>query len=297
VSAIRHQIPLSELEEALILLGADGAPLGDQGATALAAVGIDDGPATSTPASVRSISMAAIRTAAATTPTMHSGTTTELLYHANWLPFSPQWSRKFRSVSDVSDALLSDPATAETLRTGWRSTTDPYWVHWSPLQRAHGGYPQFKLYISVLPDQFVRAFPAIVSSLFAGGCPTFKVSADPRSMLRPDRLVLYVHDSDALERLGKELVASVGHLPFQGVPFTATVDGSDAVTWASDPTRAQRPYASSWRRWVCRKLSAYLHASDSDAIDEKVAFALDHLRRDGVDVDRWCRRQAEVQQP
>jgi hypothetical protein len=296
MSGIRQQIPLSELEEALALISADDTPSSDRDTSVPATAGADDGGAVRTAPSVRSLSMAALRTAAATVSTMHSGETTELLYHANWLPFSPQWSRKYQNVPAVTNALFSDTATAELLRTGWRSTTEPYWVHWSPLESAHRGYPRYKLYVSVLPDELLQTFPSIVSTLFGAGCPPFKVSGDPRSLLRPDRLVIYVHEFDAMERLGRELNARVGHLPYQGVPFTATFDASDAVTWGSDPPRAQKSYASSWRRWVCRKLSGYLHASDSDAVDERVTFTLDHLRHDGVDIDRWCRQPQAAHQ-
>lgn len=226
--------------------------------------------------------------AAGAVSSMHSTETMELLYHANWLPFSPAWSRRFPGSGAVNELVSADSKTAACLRARWTKSTDASWLHFSLRTSATSLSMPFKLYVSVAPVALRAAFPLIVAVLADHGAPTFKFSRTPRNLLRPDRMVVYTGSFSELQNVGSCLVDVIGDLPFQGVPFTAAVLGSPAVSWARDPPPAVRPFAASWRRWVAKKLAAYLHASDASTADGRVAFALERLQQDGVDVGRWC---------
>lgn len=219
---------------------------------------------------------------------MNSSQTTEFLYHSNWLPFTSAWSRRFPHSDAVKEVVSTDAETAACLRTHWNASTDASWFHWNQRMPGSGQSRPFKLYVSLAPVALRQAFPLTVAALSNHGAPTFKFSRTPRNLLRPDRMVIYTSSHDELQIIGSCLLDAVGDMPFQGVPFTAAFSGCPAVSWGADPPSEVRPFAASWRRWIARKLAAYLHASDASTPEGRAGFAIDRLQQDGVDIERWC---------
>jgi hypothetical protein len=126
--------------------------------------------------------------------------------------------------------------------------------------------------VRVFADQQVRAF---------------KISNNARGILRPDRVVAYLADEAHARRVGTALVDALGAATPQGVPFTAPVAGSGLVSYGLDPPQPIAAYGPSWRRWVTRKLAAYLQASDASTAVDRARFALRCLEADGIDTRTW----------
>jgi hypothetical protein len=235
------------------------------------------------PETIARLSETVLLTAAALTPAGDSESTAELLYRGNWLPLSPAWLERFADEDAVARYVQSSAAT--TLDAHWLSSRDASWIHWN----AAGGVLRcpLKVYVSVVPEELPAAFARCVAVLAEQRTRSFKVSRHPRGLLRPDRLVAYCATRAETDRLVGALDGALAGFTAQGVPFTASVSHA-AVTWARDPPAEVAPYAPSWRRWVTRKLAAYLHASDAPEPAERAAFARARLSEDGVDPEHWA---------
>jgi hypothetical protein len=242
--------------------------------------------APSSPASVAALSRAVLRSAAAGVAGGDSESTAGLLYHGNWLPLSPQWLERFPNDTAITRFVVGDGGVARTLTENWIRTRDQHWTYWHG-RRASRLTSSYKIYVSVLPDCLPEAFARTVEVLSSEATTSLKLSRWPRGLLRPDRVIAYCGTRAEAERLAVRLSATLADLPAQGVPFTASVCEHAAVSWARDVPSPAAAYAGSWRRWVTRKLAAYLHASDSASAGARAAFALARLREDGVDTDNW----------
>lgn len=236
------------------------------------------------PQALGRISESVLLTAAALAPSSDSEATAELLYHGNWLPLSPGWLERFPGEEAVTRFVIDGSADA-LLASRWLRTRDRSWIHWNAAC-ATGVVCPFKVYVSVAPDDLPAAFGRCVEVLTAQGTRSFKLSRHPRALLRPDRLVAYCATRAETEALVPVLDTCLAGLAVQGVPFTAAMV-SPAVSWARDPPPRVTAFAPSWRRWVARKLAAYLHASDAADASARRAFACARLREDGVDTDVW----------
>lgn len=232
------------------------------------------------------ISESVLLTAAALAPASDSEATAGVLYHGNWLPLSPTWLARFPDEHAVTRFVASESSATRLLASRWLESRDRTWIHWNSAPAARGKCP-FKVYVSVAPDDLPVAFGRCVEVLTAQAVPSFKLSRHPRGLLRPDRMVAYCSTRAQTDALVRALDTALAGLTAQGVPFTAAV-GSPAVSWARDPPSDVTAYAPSWRRWVTRKLAAYLHASDAADSQARAVFACARLRQDGVDPDVWA---------
>jgi hypothetical protein len=209
------------------------------------------------------------------------------LYLANWVPFSPVWARRFPDVPALEQFLVGDDAVGSLLARRWRPRHDAQWFHWEPRTPVRSSTTR-KLYVSSRPDDAADVLRRTVEVMADGDAPPFKVTRLPRGLLRPDRLVVYVRSSQELDDLAAALEpALTGYRP-QGVPFTASAGRSGIVSWGVDPPASVREFGASWRRWVTRKLAAYLCASDADDAPGRAAFARARIHDDGVDPASWA---------
>ena len=212
---------------------------------------------------LRRLSDGALVAAAQLTRTTDVHGLASFLYLANWVPFSPVWARRFPDVARAGAVprrrrrrpFASRPALeaaarhavvplgaedagpvvddAEALRElaagrrGGRAAAD---------RRGDGRRRR----AAVQGDEAAERSPA------AG--PTGRLRAVESRAGRPHRGA----------RTGAR-----GYRP-QGVPFTAPAGRSGIVSWGADPPASVREFGASWRRWVTRKLAAYLCASDAD---------------------------------
>jgi hypothetical protein len=243
------------------------------------------------------------------------------LYGYNRRPVTPAWARRLPDRAAVLGFLGSSPGTrlGRCLAAGWERASgeaEPEgWIAWrwrgqtgraSARRSGPGsGRATFKLYLSPALEALPAAFAAMVETLEDVGTGDFKVGSDAAGLLRPDKLVLYFAEREELLAAAGELARRLPGLPAHGVPFTAEIGLAGALSWGMDPPRSARLVSwhegESWRIWVVRRLAAALLAAREGEPEERERhrerneegrlapwqFALERLRREGVDVDRW----------
>ena len=152
----------------------------------------------------------------------------------------------------------------------------------------------YKLYISPRGEPIREVLWAAADILREGGAYSFKIGAkEVSALLRPDKMVCYFLDFDALQETATRLQARLHGCPAQGVPFTAAWDEEGLLSWGMDPPgKPSLPLwneRQSWRLWVTSRLAAALQAAHSvpNATLQPWQFALERLNMEGVDVRTW----------
>lgn len=221
------------------------------------------------------------------------------LYAFGRQPVSPRWTRLLGDREAVLAFLGARNGSdlRRRLDSGWEKARDneaPGWIAFSPRGRG-GGYETariYKLYVSPAVEAMPEAFAAVLEVLPQRG-GRFKVGADAAGLLRPDKMVLYFGDPEALHEVASELAERLSKVIAHGVPFSAEVALEGLLSWGMDPPGNERIFSwqesESWRLWVVRRLAAAMIAarSDSSSAMAPTDFALERLRRKGVDVDQW----------
>ena len=128
----------------------------------------------------------------------------------------------------------------------------------------------------------------------AGRDVDFKIGPDAAGLLRPDKMVAYFGRREELEEIADSLRARLAGCAAHGVPFTAALDGEGLLSWGVDPPDSARALSwlgrESWRLWLATKLGAALAFAKSESsrgTTEPWRFAVERVRRLGVDVERW----------
>ena len=153
----------------------------------------------------------------------------------------------------------------------------------------------FKLYVSARPESIRDAFEAVVRVLAERGGADFKIGDSAYGLLRPDKLVMYFGSRQEVDEVAQTLAKRLAGCPAHGVPFTAGIDDDGLLSWGVDPPESERALSwmgrESWRLWLATKLGsalalAKLSAPNGDR-EMVCGFALERVRRYGVDVERW----------
>jgi hypothetical protein len=224
------------------------------------------------------------------------------LYHYNTAPLSPAVSRALPTPKALDELVsMSGPECMRPLiAEHWIPVTRWWqpgpWCSWAP--RVASGPADldplvFKLYISPTWEYLGETARRCLPVLAEMGAPAFKWGRELAGVLRPDKFVVYFRDRDALSRAAERLLAVLGGLPVQGVPFTAEVGGAGLLSWAEDPlpTSGVTGVGSrlSWRQWVSCGLARSLATARPAPADgaEPWELALDQLRCYGVDPRSW----------
>jgi len=153
------------------------------------------------------------------------------------------------------------------------------------------GAATYKLYVSPRPENIRDAYEAVVRTL-AGRDIDFKIGQDAGGLLRPDKMVAYFGDRAELDDVATELRARLAGCPAHGVPFTAAIGADGLLSWGLDPPAHERALSwlgrESWRLWLASKLgTAVAFAKMESQTAEPWRFAVERVRRLGVDVERW----------
>ena len=264
---------------ALALLGAPPAEAGDVG-------------------SLARLSLAALRYAAALElddPQRLSAR----LYFYNRAPVSPRWARRLPDAEATAAYLGAAPGTAlaRRLAADWQGPAEdaPGWLSWARLRgtRRPAAGPTYKLYVSPPADRLPQVLEILVDALATTPASAFKVGVGAAGVLRPDKLVVYFSRFDDLGAAAQGLTRKLAGLPAHGVPFSAEIAGDGLLSWGMDPPAEERslPWqaSESWRLWVTNRLAVALLEGKRAASEEVPPwrFALERLRLEGVDVDRW----------
>ncbi|MEU9107188.1 lanthionine synthetase LanC family protein [Streptomyces xanthophaeus] len=120
-----------------------------------------------------------------------------------------------------ADGLRPLPRTADT------------WV-WRRWARPHEPASS-KLYVCCLPADLPYALRECARTLHHPAVTGFKVGFDLPTILRPDKFVVFLSGPEHVEAVAADLVAAMGKIQVQPLPFTATADSGPLVAHASDP--------------------------------------------------------------
>jgi len=187
------------------------------------------------------------------------------LHVQDWIGFgrSLSWPRKLHR----SFVQSADPAG--------------YWTHWRRPTAV--GALAHKLYISPRPDAVPQLFPRLVETFEALDVQAFKIGASSRVLLRPDKLVAYFASRDHLRAVADELAPMVTCLPPHGVPFTAPLCSSSALSWGYDPGIG----GSSWRLWIAHVLALGISGAPAGPADQVLQHVRSAIVLAGIDPDCW----------
>jgi hypothetical protein len=234
------------------------------------------------------------------------------LYGYNRRPLTPRWRRLLPAAAAMPRFLGIAPGSAGAGRFARRwapHPPSPAWISWqarSGRARLSAAGPMYKLYVSPRTEWLGAdgGFLAVAAALAEAGAPQFKAGADAAGLLRPDKIVAYFADFEALAGAADLLLRRLDGVPAQGVPFTAEIGGGGLLSWGVDPPRGGGlPWApqESWRLWLTHRLARAILSARSAvagiaagagnggeaAAVEPWRFAVERLRLEGVDTDTW----------
>jgi hypothetical protein len=219
-------------------------------------------------------------------------TLTRALYLYNRIPMARFWTARFPD----REAVLAHLG-ASTVSSGWQILPPAQsndWINFHAVDRRayRRGAAVYKLYVSPRPENIRDAFEAVVRVL-AGRNVDFKIGPDAGGLLRPDKMVAYFGAREELDDVAGALRARLAGCPAHGVPFTAGLDDDGLLSWGLDPPESERALSwlgrESWRLWLATKLGAaiaFAKTSSRGAV-EPWRFAIERVRRLGVDIERW----------
>lgn len=227
------------------------------------------------------------------------GTLTNALYAYNRIPLTRFWMSRFADRNGVLAHLGADTGQLKSmLERYWIiSDADPssFWISWrsrAPERHRHDA-PTFKLYVSPRPERIRDAFHALVRVLADVPGSGFKIGPDASGLLRPDKLVSYFTSRETLDHAAQRLNNELAGCPAHGIPFSAGIDAEGLLSWGVDPPDSERALSwqqrESWRLWIATRLGTALSTakrSQQRAV-EPWRFAVERVRRLGVDVDTW----------
>lgn len=223
---------------------------------------------------------------------------TMALYRYNHIPLTPFWKSRFATREAILTHLGAGSGTLRTLleREWIASGTFTGWLSWSSRARVHRGADDvtWKLYVSPRPERIRDAFEIVVRVLSAFPGVPFKIGDSAAGLLRPDKLVAYFSSREELDEAAAMLRRELDGCEAHGVPFTASLDEGGLLSWGVDPPDNERVLQwlgrDSWRLWVAQRLGAAMaiaKASRGHSAVEPWLFAIERVRRHGVDVATW----------
>jgi hypothetical protein len=225
-----------------------------------------------------------------------AGALTTALYLYNRIPLSRFWESRFPDRDAVLGHLGADRgALAALLASLWTSSPSQGWIAWHARERRprDPNAPTFKLYVSVRPESIRDAFETVVRVFAEAGGVDFKIGENAWGLLRPDKLVAYFATRAELDDVAAALQPRLAACAAHGVPFSTPIDAAGILSWGVDPPDSDRALSwlgrESWRLWLAKRLGAAIaFAKASPAGDVPPwRFALERVRRIGVDVERW----------
>lgn len=221
-------------------------------------------------------------------------TLTRALYLYNRIPMSRFWTARF---PDREAVLAHLGAGNGAIPSSWQILPPAQsndWINFHVADRRayRRGAATYKLYVSPRPENIRDAFQAVVRVL-ADRDVDFKIGPDAGGLLRPDKMVAYFGTREDLDDAASALRARLAGCPAHGVPFTAGIDDDGLLSWGLDPPESERALSwlgrESWRLWLATKLGAAIAFAKSSSRGAVAPwrFAVERVRRLGVDVERW----------
>ncbi len=226
-------------------------------------------------------------------------TLTTALYTYNRLPRTRAWVTRFPD----RDAVLAHLGKSPLLAQHWVLVPEERsrgWISWAAVDASPPSTANrqpstitWKLYVSPRPEHVREAFHALVRVLAEIPGAQMKIGTDAAGLLRPDKIVAYFATRGELDTAAGALANELRGCPAHGVPFTAAIDDDALLSWGADPPEAERALSwldrESWRLWIAKSLAGALVVAKRSAAPPVAPwlFALERMRRYGVDVDTW----------
>jgi hypothetical protein len=223
----------------------------------------------------------------------------EALYYYNRLPVSPFWKSRFADTASVLEHVGARCGPLRgLLENHWSApVTMPAFVVWPTRMHVPRDQQTLKLYISPRPEHIREVFEIAVRTLAEFPRSSFKIGNHAAGLLRPDKIMAYFETREELDEAAGMLRTQLSGCEAQGVPFTAAIDDNGLLSWGADPPESERALQwtprHSWRSWVATRLGealAVAKGARSAAAVEPWRFALERVRRQGVDVETWMPR-------
>jgi hypothetical protein len=221
------------------------------------------------------------------------------LYGFGRQPLTPKWQKALPDATAVLAFVGADNGAEvrKRLDSDWVQApvgNGQSWLMWSNRVRKTSGRGSavYKLYVSPDIHSMRQAFAAVLE-VAGRRALSFKIGSDASGLLRPDKVVLYFSDKESLFTVASELESLVSGSASHGVPFSAEITSDGMLSWGMDPPDSERVLTwqepESWRLWLVRRLAVAMIAAQTDSSTNvpPSAFALERLRREGVDVDGW----------
>jgi len=230
---------------------------------------------------------------------------TRAVYFYNRLPLSNAWRARFPSRAAMLEHLgVTSGPLASRMERHWNLVPEAHangWLSWMSREQRpqHAGAGMYKLYVSPRPERIRDAFEAVVRVLAEIPGASFKLGPTAAGILRPDKLVTYFDSRQALDAAADGLLRELAGCPPHGIPFTAGIGNDGLLSWGVDPPESERKLSwigrESWRLWVANRLGAALSTAKSTrsapaggaTVMEPWRFAMERVRRQGVDTVRW----------
>jgi hypothetical protein len=221
------------------------------------------------------------------------------LYAYGRCPVTAELARRLQDHNDTLAWLGADPGSGlrRILDSDWHFSGEadsPGWLAWSKSgkQGRRLSTAPYKMYISPHVKDVPKAFASVVERLGRRDGGQFKIGKGAEGVTRPDKLVAYFESLESLLESADDLTGALAGVRAHGVPFSAGISGDGLLSWGMDPPLSYRTFAwqgpESWRNWVVRRLAnAIVAAQRAESSVPAWQFAVERLRREGVDTDRW----------
>lgn len=233
--------------------------------------------------------------AAACLPSQDVRLVARRLYAYNTAPKTRRLERDFTRRADVAVFLGIRPLARWRRRLAGAFSEDrgsrrgPWrlWVNRGIDRRTL----RHKIYVSPVLASMGDVLAVVASTCEALDVPAFKVGATLDGLLRPDKIVVYLPDRQAVGAVGAELRAGLRGAGAQGVPFTTPLDPTGLLSCAVDPVHGPAGAPGtiwSWRTAIAWRLAESITISP-DSLDDagRIEAALARLRADGIDPVGW----------
>lgn len=216
-----------------------------------------------------------------------AGTLADFLYGFGCLPYSSRWYRLLPGHDEVFE-YLGRPAFP-----GWQMRfprTGYPWFSWHRSRRDQRAGPIYKLYVSPRPESLSAAFVVLMEVLARSEAFHLKVGGKARSLLRTDKLVIYLDSFEKLAATAALLAPRMAGLPGHPVPFSSRIDEQGLLSWGLDPPRPASPSPRpdrSWRSWITDRIAMAMVEGRRQAVENLVPWVCWRLEMDGLDTTSW----------
>jgi len=209
------------------------------------------------------------------------------LYRYGTVPRGPEIERNFGHGDDPMAVLGLTPGgvARQILEYSYQVTTYPGWLSFGQESGQIISQAACKLYVSPRPAALAETFPVVADVFTRLSVRSFQVGRGIEGLLRPDKLIAYFDDRDALDRVAKVLGKRLANCAAQPVPFTAEAGGDGLLSWGTDPPLGGN--GLSWRSWITGQLAEGLRLARPATASESVAAALRHVAAQGVESGTW----------